>query len=62
MTGQTYQAFKRLPSKVPALWHSITGDERDPGTPISVVGVILIGGAFTLLTVTADLLNPITIR
>jgi membrane-associated protease RseP (regulator of RpoE activity) len=44
MTGQTYEAFTRLPSKVPALWHSITGDERDPDTPISVVGVSLIGG------------------
>jgi membrane-associated protease RseP (regulator of RpoE activity) len=25
-------------------------------------GVILIGGAFTLLTLTADIVNPITIR
>jgi len=24
--------------------------------------VVLIGGAFTLLTVTADIINPITIR
>jgi len=44
MVGQTYEAFKRIPSKVPALWRSITGDERDPNTPISVVGVSLIGG------------------
>jgi len=44
MVGQTYEAFKRIPSKVPALWRSITGDERDPDTPISVVGVSLIGG------------------
>jgi len=141
MVGQTYEAFNRIPAKVPALWRSITGGERDPDTPISMVGasliggeaaalglwpmvlmifiglnvfmaffnlipllpldgghlaiawfervrswiaarrgrpnpgrvdyyklmpltygVILIGGAFTLLTVTADLINPITIR
>jgi membrane-associated protease RseP (regulator of RpoE activity) len=136
----TFVALKKVPQKVPALWHSITGAERDPETPISVVGasrlggeaiaagvpqiflmifislnlfigifnllpllpldgghiaiawyerarswlfarrgkpdpgrvdyfklmpvtyaVILIGGAFTLLTVTADIINPITI-
>jgi len=44
MAAQTYEAAKRIPSKVPALWRSITGDERDPDTPISVVGVSLIGG------------------
>ena len=44
MVGQTYEAFKRVPSKVPALWRSITGAERDPDTPVSVVGVSLIGG------------------
>ncbi len=136
----TFESFKKIPQKVPALWNSITGAERDPETPISVVGasrlggeaiaagvpelflmifialnvfigifnllpllpldgghiaiawferarswlfaklkrpdpgrvdyfklmpityaVILIGGAFTLLTVTADIVNPITI-
>jgi membrane-associated protease RseP (regulator of RpoE activity) len=41
---QTYESAKRIPSKIPALWHSITGGERDPNTPISVVGVSLIGG------------------
>ena len=44
MVTQTFDAFKRIPSKVPALWRSITGDERDPETPISVVGASLIGG------------------
>ena len=44
MVGQTYESAKRIPSKIPALWHSITGAERDPNTPISVVGVSLIGG------------------
>jgi membrane-associated protease RseP (regulator of RpoE activity) len=136
----TFAALGRIPEKVPALWNSLTGAERDPDTPISVVGasrlggeaiehgvpelflnifislnifigifnllpllpvdgghiaiawfervrswlyarmrkpdpgrvdyyklmpvtyaVILIGGAFTLLTVTADIINPITI-
>ncbi len=140
MVAGTFTAFKKIPEKVPALWNSITGSERDPETPISVVGasrlggeaiaagvpqlflmifialnvfigifnllpllpldgghiaiiwferarswlyarlkkpdpgrvdyfklmpltyaVILIGGAFTLLTVTADIINPITI-
>jgi membrane-associated protease RseP (regulator of RpoE activity) len=44
MAAQTYESAKRIPSKVPALWRSITGDERDPDTPVSVVGVSLIGG------------------
>lgn len=44
MVGQTWAAAQRIPSKIPALWHSITGDERDPDTPISVVGVSLLGG------------------
>ena len=136
----TFKSLGKIPEKVPALWHSLTGAERDPDTPISVIGasrlggeaiqhgvpelflgifinlnvfigifnllpllpldgghiaiawyervrswlygrlrkpdpgrvdyyklmpvtyaVILIGGAFTLLTVTADIVNPITI-
>ena len=44
MAGQTWEAAKRIPQKVPALWRSITGEERDPQTPISVVGVSLLGG------------------
>ncbi|WP_328471303.1 site-2 protease family protein [Actinoplanes sp. NBC_00393] len=44
LAGQTVEAAKRIPAKVPALWRSITGDERDPETPISVVGASLIGG------------------
>jgi membrane-associated protease RseP (regulator of RpoE activity) len=140
LVENTFKALGRIPEKVPALWNSLTGAERDPDTPISVVGasrlggealehgvpelflnifislnvfigifnllpllpvdgghiaiawfervrswlyarlkkpdpgrvdyyklmpvtyaVILIGGAFTLLTVTADIINPITI-
>jgi membrane-associated protease RseP (regulator of RpoE activity) len=44
LVGQTFDAFKRIPSKVPALWRSITGAPRDPNTPISVVGATIIGG------------------
>ena len=38
------KAMARIPEKIPALWNSITGDERDPDTPISVVGASRIGG------------------
>ncbi|MFI5491087.1 M50 family metallopeptidase [Actinoplanes sp. NPDC051859] len=40
----SFAAMKRIPEKVPALWNSITGDERDPDTPISVVGASRLGG------------------
>jgi membrane-associated protease RseP (regulator of RpoE activity) len=40
----TFSALGRIPDKVPALWHSITGQERDPETPISVVGASRLGG------------------
>jgi membrane-associated protease RseP (regulator of RpoE activity) len=40
----TFQSIKRIPDKVPALWRSITGSERDPNTPISVIGASRLGG------------------
>jgi membrane-associated protease RseP (regulator of RpoE activity) len=40
----TFEALQRIPEKVPALWRSITGEERDPDTPISVVGASRLGG------------------
>lgn len=40
----TFSALKRFPEKIPALWAALTGDERDPETPISVVGASRIGG------------------
>ncbi|MCM0675073.1 site-2 protease family protein [Micromonospora phytophila] len=40
----TYEAMKRIPQKVPALWTAITGGERDIDTPISVVGASRLGG------------------
>jgi len=44
LVENTFEAIKRVPGKVPALWHSITGQERDPDTPISVVGASRLGG------------------
>jgi membrane-associated protease RseP (regulator of RpoE activity) len=40
----TVTAMKKFPEKVPKLWAALTGDERDPETPISVVGATRIGG------------------
>jgi membrane-associated protease RseP (regulator of RpoE activity) len=40
----TFSSLGKIPDKVPALWHSITGAERDPNTPISVVGASRLGG------------------
>jgi membrane-associated protease RseP (regulator of RpoE activity) len=40
----SFTAMKRIPEKIPALWNSITGDARDPDTPISVVGASRLGG------------------
>ncbi|MEV0650555.1 site-2 protease family protein [Phytomonospora sp. NPDC050363] len=48
VTGQFAEgigkAVVNLPQKVPALWNSLTGGERDPETPVSVVGASRIGG------------------
>jgi membrane-associated protease RseP (regulator of RpoE activity) len=44
MAVGTYEAMKRIPEKVPALWTAITGGERDMDTPISVVGASRLGG------------------
>ena len=38
------KSLAKIPTKVGALWHSIGGGERDPETPISVVGASIIGG------------------
>ena len=44
LVENSLKAMARIPEKIPALWNSITGDERDPDTPISVVGASRIGG------------------
>ena len=38
------KALAKIPTKIGALVHSIGGGERDPETPISVVGASIIGG------------------
>jgi membrane-associated protease RseP (regulator of RpoE activity) len=37
-------AIKKFPEKIPGLWTAITGGERDPNGPVSVVGASRIGG------------------
>ena len=44
LVKNTFAAIGRVPERIPALWHSITGGQRDPDTPISVVGASRIGG------------------
>jgi membrane-associated protease RseP (regulator of RpoE activity) len=44
MFSGTVTALKQFPQKVPKLWAALTGAERDPETPISVVGASRIGG------------------
>ncbi len=38
------QALKQFPEKIPGLWTAITGGQRDPNGPVSVVGATRIGG------------------
>jgi membrane-associated protease RseP (regulator of RpoE activity) len=38
------KSLAKIPTKIGALVHSISGGERDPETPISVVGASIIGG------------------
>ncbi|MGC9666378.1 M50 family metallopeptidase [Planosporangium sp. 12N6] len=40
----TFESLKQIPEKIPALVKSIFGAERDPNTPVSVVGASRIGG------------------
>jgi membrane-associated protease RseP (regulator of RpoE activity) len=42
--GGTFSAMQRFPEKVPKLWHALSGEARDPETPVSVVGASRIGG------------------
>jgi membrane-associated protease RseP (regulator of RpoE activity) len=44
MFSASFDALLRLPARVPALWASITGAERDPDAPLSVVGASHVGG------------------
>ncbi|GII20620.1 M50 family metallopeptidase [Planosporangium mesophilum] len=40
----TFSSLKQIPEKIPALVKAIFGAERDPNTPVSVVGASHIGG------------------
>ncbi|TCO52413.1 M50 family metallopeptidase [Actinocrispum wychmicini] len=42
--AQTWEKLIRFPERVPALVNAIMGGERDPDTPVSVVGASRIGG------------------
>jgi membrane-associated protease RseP (regulator of RpoE activity) len=44
MFAQTFQKLVEFPQRIPAVIHSIFGGERDPNTPVSVVGASRIGG------------------
>ncbi|GAA2671303.1 M50 family metallopeptidase [Actinoplanes palleronii] len=44
LVENSFKAMARIPQKIPALWNSIVGDERDPDTPISVIGASRLGG------------------
>jgi membrane-associated protease RseP (regulator of RpoE activity) len=44
MIGQTAEKLAQFPQRIPAVVSSIFGAERDPDTPVSVVGASRIGG------------------
>jgi membrane-associated protease RseP (regulator of RpoE activity) len=44
MFSGTFSSIKKFPEKVPKLWDAITGQQRDPETPVSVVGASRLGG------------------
>ncbi len=44
LTVELGKALAKIPTKIGALVSAISGDERDPETPISVVGASIIGG------------------
>ncbi|NKQ56826.1 site-2 protease family protein [Amycolatopsis sp. K13G38] len=44
MFSQTWQRLLEFPERIPAVVHSIFGGQRDPNTPVSVVGASRIGG------------------
>ena len=44
MFSQTFQKLIEFPQRIPPLVHAIFGGERDPETPVSVVGASRLGG------------------
>lgn len=41
----TVEALSQLPQRIPALWEAAFGGERDPETPMSLVGASHVGGS-----------------
>ncbi|MQA12163.1 MAG: zinc metalloprotease [Pseudonocardiaceae bacterium] len=44
MFANVWEGLKRFPEKIPKVIEAIGGGERDPNTPVSVVGASIIGG------------------
>ena len=44
MFVRTVHSMIKIPSKIGALWEAVTGGERDPETPMSMVGASVVGG------------------
>lgn len=44
VVGGVVESVKHFPEKIPGLWRAITGGERDPDSPVSVVGASRISG------------------
>ncbi|MET7393913.1 site-2 protease family protein [Dactylosporangium sp. NPDC005572] len=57
LVERTFASFKDIPEKVPNLFKAIFGEQRDPETPVSVVGASRIGGELFELGDWASLLS-----
>ncbi|GGM82348.1 RIP metalloprotease [Dactylosporangium sucinum] len=57
LVERTFASFKDIPEKIPNLFKAIFGEQRDPETPVSVVGASRIGGELFELGDWASLLS-----
>ncbi|WP_432986778.1 M50 family metallopeptidase [Dactylosporangium sp. CA-233914] len=57
LVERTFASFKAIPERIPNLFKAIFGAERDPNTPVSVVGASRIGGELFELGDWASLLS-----
>jgi len=58
LVGRTFESLKAIPERIPNLFKAIFGnEERDPNTPVSVVGASRIGGELFELGDWASLLS-----
>jgi membrane-associated protease RseP (regulator of RpoE activity) len=44
LTKMTFESLGKIPAKIPGLFSALVGKERDPDTPVSVIGASRIGG------------------